>query len=105
MTKHLTVGLGVLVILGACLQSQAQSSLASPDQKQDGWVTAAPESAGIAAQPLHDMEAAIRAGDFKKIGSVVVARHGKLGTKAISMAMAAHFGIRVRLPRASPTRW
>ena len=78
MTKHLTVGLGVLVILGACLQSQAQSSLASPDQKQDGWVTAEPESAGIATQPLHDMEAAIRAGDFKKIGSVVVARHGKL---------------------------
>jgi CubicO group peptidase (beta-lactamase class C family) len=28
--------------------------------------------------PLRDMEAAIHAGDFKKIGSVVLARHGKL---------------------------
>lgn len=40
--------------------------------------TAAPESVGMSARPLHDMEAAIRAGDFKKIGSVLVARHGKL---------------------------
>ncbi len=36
------------------------------------------ESAGISSKPLHDLEAAIRAGDFKKIGSVLIARHGKL---------------------------
>jgi CubicO group peptidase (beta-lactamase class C family) len=41
-------------------------------------MTAAPEAVGMAAKPLHDMETAIQAGDFKKIGSVVVARHGKL---------------------------
>lgn len=33
---------------------------------------------GIAAEKLQSMEAAIRAGEFKKIGSVLIARHGKL---------------------------
>ena len=36
------------------------------------------ESAGISSKPLQDLEAAVRAGDFKKIGSVLIARHGKL---------------------------
>jgi len=60
------------------MPGRAQSGLAAPEEKKDGWVTAIPESAGVATKILHDMEAAIRAGDFKKIGSVVVARHGKL---------------------------
>lgn len=46
--------------------------------QSDGWVTATPESAGLTVKPLRDMEAAVRAGQFKKIGSVLVARHGKL---------------------------
>jgi CubicO group peptidase (beta-lactamase class C family) len=36
------------------------------------------DSNGISTDKLHSMEAAVRAGDFKKIGSVVIARHGKL---------------------------
>jgi CubicO group peptidase (beta-lactamase class C family) len=40
--------------------------------------TAAPESEGVATKSLRDMETAIRTGEFKKIGSVLVARHGKL---------------------------
>jgi CubicO group peptidase (beta-lactamase class C family) len=36
------------------------------------------EDNGISSEKLGSMETAIRAGDFKKIGSVVVARHGKL---------------------------
>ncbi len=32
----------------------------------------------MVAKTLHDMDSAIRAGEFKKIGSVLVARHGKL---------------------------
>ena len=40
--------------------------------------TATPESVGMNSKLLRDMEAAIRAGDFKKIGSVLVARRGKL---------------------------
>jgi CubicO group peptidase (beta-lactamase class C family) len=39
---------------------------------------AQPAAAGIDAAKLETMERAIRAGEFKKIGSVLVARHGKL---------------------------
>jgi CubicO group peptidase (beta-lactamase class C family) len=78
MTKPLVISLGILLTVGGSMLGAAQAGLASPDGKQDGWVTAAPESAGVATKPLRDMETAIRAGDFKKIGSVVVARHGKL---------------------------
>ena len=48
------------------------------DRKADGWATGTPESAGLSQKPLADMEAAIRSGEFKKIGSVLIARHGKL---------------------------
>ena len=54
----------------------APSSL--PESRKDGWSTASLESAGISPEPLRAMEAAVRAGDFQKIGSVLVARHGKL---------------------------
>lgn len=42
------------------------------------WPTGLPEANGISIDKLHAMEAAVRAGDFKKIGSVLIARHGKL---------------------------
>jgi CubicO group peptidase (beta-lactamase class C family) len=59
--------------------SQAQTgSPANAPRDGDGWVTAEPESQGVAAKPLHEMETAIRAGEYKKIGSVLIARHGKL---------------------------
>jgi CubicO group peptidase (beta-lactamase class C family) len=61
----------------AALQAQLAPSSA-PESKDDGWSTTSPESAGISAKPLRDMETAVRAGDFKKIGSVLIARHGKL---------------------------
>jgi CubicO group peptidase (beta-lactamase class C family) len=61
----------------AALPAQvAPSSL--PDSGKDAWPTARVESVGIQSKPLQDMETAVRAGDFKKIGSVVIARHGKL---------------------------
>jgi hypothetical protein len=43
-----------------------------------GWVMSTPGSEGLSAEPLAAMEKAIRSGEFKKIGSVLVARHGKL---------------------------
>ena len=49
-----------------------------PQSKSDGWPTATLESAGLSSKPLSDMSSAIRAGEFKKIGSVLIARHGKL---------------------------
>ena len=44
----------------------------------DGWPTTNAETVGLAAQKLQEMESAIRADEFKKITSVVIARHGKL---------------------------
>jgi CubicO group peptidase (beta-lactamase class C family) len=44
----------------------------------DGWPTTSVETAGLSAQKLQEMESAIRADEFKKITSVVIARHGKL---------------------------
>jgi len=40
--------------------------------------SASPASVGLSAEPLAVMEKAIRSGEFKKIGSVLIARHGKL---------------------------
>jgi hypothetical protein len=59
-----------------CLAQLAAPAI--PESMKDGWPTASPESAGISSKPLQDMETAVRAGEFKKIGSVLIARHGKL---------------------------
>ena len=56
----------------------AQTSQISAASKSEEWVTSDPESVGMSTKPLRDMEEAIRAGQFKKIGSVLVARRGKL---------------------------
>jgi len=50
----------------------------APKSANDGWPTATLESAGLTPKPLGDLDTAVRAGEFKKIGSVLVARHGKL---------------------------
>jgi CubicO group peptidase (beta-lactamase class C family) len=50
----------------------------APQPTSDGWMTASPDSVGISQEPLAKMEQAIRSGEFKKIGSTLVARHGKL---------------------------
>jgi CubicO group peptidase (beta-lactamase class C family) len=56
----------------------AQTSRASVPSKSEEWIASDPESVGMSGKPLRDMEEAIRAGQFKKIGSVLVARHGKV---------------------------
>jgi CubicO group peptidase (beta-lactamase class C family) len=62
----------------ASMSAQAAASPGAPESQHDGWSTTSLESAGISAKPLREMETAIHAGDFKKIGSVLIARHGKL---------------------------
>lgn len=78
MTKRVAFWLGMLFALGGSLPGRAQVDRSSAGTKAGDWATAAPDSVGVAAKPLQDMEAAIRAGEFKKIGSVLIARHGKL---------------------------
>lgn len=70
----LTAFQGSLLLAGA----QAVGGGVLPENKNDGWSTATLESAGVSSKPLSDMSSAVRAGDFKKIGSVLIARHGKL---------------------------
>lgn len=48
------------------------------ESKSDGWSTTNAEMVGLSTSKLQDMESAIRADQFKKITSVVIARHGKL---------------------------
>ena len=69
--------LAITILLCAVLGS-AQTSQASAPSQSDEWITSDPESVGMSGKQLRDMEEAIRAGQFKRIGSVLVARHGKL---------------------------
>ena len=59
------------------LSAQVVQSSA-PQSTTDGWPIATAESAGVSSKPLQDLENSVRAGEFKKIGSVLIARHGKL---------------------------
>jgi len=77
MTGRATRVLILLICMGSSAGLWTQVAPSSQASK-DAWPTASAESAGISPKPLQDMETAVRAGDFKKIGSVLVARHGKL---------------------------
>jgi CubicO group peptidase (beta-lactamase class C family) len=77
MTGRMTASLFALMCLGLSATLFAQVPPA-PESKKDGWPTASGESVGILSKPLQDLEMAVRAGEFKKIGSVLIARHGKL---------------------------
>jgi CubicO group peptidase (beta-lactamase class C family) len=62
----------------SCSHVLAQASQARKPIAEDGWVVGSPDSVGLSAASLEAMEKAIRAGEFKKIGSALVARQGKL---------------------------
>ena len=65
------------VVWGIVMGGGAQSATGQ-NAAADGLALVSPESVGMASAPLAAMEKAIRDGEFKKIGSVLVARHGKL---------------------------
>jgi hypothetical protein len=70
----------LLAVLSGTLplaSAQAGGGAAS-EIKDDGWSAASPESTGLTTKTLSDMSSAIRAGEFKKISSILIARHGKL---------------------------
>lgn len=52
--------------------------LATPVRAQVAWPTAVPADQGASAERLAAMDAAVRAGDFQKVTSVLIARHGRL---------------------------
>ena len=64
----------LILMLALCtLVASAQNPTPNADMPKGSA-----EDNGLSLEKLRSMAAAIRAGDFKKIGSVVVARHGKL---------------------------
>ena len=67
----------ICVSVSVSFSAQVVQSSA-PQSTTDGWPIATVESAGISSKPLQDLETAVRSGEFKKIGSVLIARHGKL---------------------------
>jgi CubicO group peptidase (beta-lactamase class C family) len=60
------------------MMAAAVGQMAAPQARSDGWTTASAESVNLSADRLQAMERAIRSGQFKKITSVLIARHGKL---------------------------
>jgi CubicO group peptidase (beta-lactamase class C family) len=70
--KRLTLcGIAAIVLL---LRAAPTSAADAPSP----WPTSSPESAGISSQRLAEMENADRAGEFKNVTSVLVARNGRL---------------------------
>ena len=68
--------LAVAMAVGA---TSAVGQTSQPPTKASGELpTTTPKSPGLNSKLLRDMEAAIRAGEFKKIGSVLVAKNGNL---------------------------
>ncbi len=59
-------------------QSHDSHGYIPPEAREDGWPIASAESVGLAASRLPKIETAIRSGEFKRITSVLIARHGKL---------------------------
>src|ERR1700756_3604340 len=74
INRRVVVSLAVAFLL--CVV-QAQNVASGKVRNQD-WDITTPAAAGLSSDSLGAMEKAVRAGDFKKIGSVLIARHGKL---------------------------
>ncbi len=62
----------------ALIAASALFLAATSATAQTPWRTAPPESQGMASERLATMDAAVRAGSFEKVTSVLIARHGRL---------------------------
>ena len=51
---------------------------AAPALAEPNWPVAQPETQQVSAEGLATMDAAVRAGSFQKITSILIARHGRL---------------------------
>jgi CubicO group peptidase (beta-lactamase class C family) len=67
----------IVVALFASFATSSQAQTSS-QTTTGGWSTASAAEIGLSAARLRSLDAAIRSGEFKKIGSVLIARHGKL---------------------------
>ena len=74
---RLLVGVYCVLLVVRSVDVCGQTAPAGKASDSD-FVIATPDSVGLSAESLQAMEKAVRAGEFKKIGSVLVARGGKL---------------------------
>ena len=73
----------LVFFFSAAANSQSlPSSRSTPALAADGWAAASTAESGISDARLGALDTAIRSGEFKKIGSVLIARHGKLAYEA-----------------------
>ncbi|MCI0354942.1 MAG: beta-lactamase family protein [Acidobacteria bacterium] len=77
MLRRIFFGL-LLSMLGSAGHGQESRASFAPQPVEAGWTMASVESAGLSKTRLEAMEKAIRADEFKKITSVLIARDGKL---------------------------
>ena len=72
--KFVTTCRVVILLFSVAATSQTPASRAHTGD----WATVSAAESGLSDSRLRALDAAIRAGEFNKIGSVLVARHGKL---------------------------
>jgi CubicO group peptidase (beta-lactamase class C family) len=65
-------------LLAIGLLSYPHPAAAQTKSLNDGWARISPTEIGLSETKLDEMRAAVRSEQFKKIGSVLIARHGKL---------------------------
>ena len=67
------------VVLAVSSQtSKVEAQTSSARASSGGWATASPGESALSEAKLKALDTDVRAGKFVKIGSVLVARHGKL---------------------------
>jgi hypothetical protein len=89
---------GLLTFVVACgCAALAWSQTAIAD-----WPKSSADVNGISSDKLRAIETAVRGGDFKKIGSVLIARHGKLVYEVYFEGDARTLRETRTRPRASP---
>jgi CubicO group peptidase (beta-lactamase class C family) len=67
----------IVTVLSCSVAANSQPQASSPAATL-AWATVSPSDSGLSDARLRSLDAAIRSGEFKKIGSVLIARHGKL---------------------------
>jgi hypothetical protein len=77
----------IVVVLFASFAAKSQTQ--TPPQPSSAalsvmgdWPTTSAAETGLSESRLRILDTAIRSGEFKKIGSVLIARHGKLAYEA-----------------------
>jgi CubicO group peptidase (beta-lactamase class C family) len=83
MTNLRIRGSGTLLLAGilswACRSAPPANVIAAvPPVRQDGWPTASPDSVGVSAKRLKEMDDLVRSGAVKRITSLLLARRGTL---------------------------